>query len=93
MARAADQEILDAARRENRVIVTADTDFSRLIVLSSEPQPGLILLRGGNYSEKEARTLISRVVALVPGEDLKNAIIVVDRQRIRRLPILLSPEQ
>ena len=78
---------------EGRKIITADRDFSRLIVLSNEPQPGLILLRGGNYSEKEARTLVSRVVALVPEGDLKNAIVVVDRQRIRRLPILLRPEQ
>ncbi len=91
MARASDREILETARMEGRKIITADLDFSRLITLSEETEPGLILLRGGNYSEKDARTLVSRVLGLVPEEDMNNAVIVVDNQRIRRLSLPLRP--
>lgn len=34
MDRASDRELLDTARRENRVIITADLDFPRLLVLA-----------------------------------------------------------
>ena len=37
-----------------RVVVTADLDFPRLLATLYATGPGLILLRGGNYSEREA---------------------------------------
>jgi predicted nuclease of predicted toxin-antitoxin system len=48
---ASDVELLAIARREDRVIITADLDFPRLLALSSERGPGIILFRGGNYSD------------------------------------------
>jgi len=47
--RAPDSELLEIARQEGRVVVTADLDFPRLLALSSATGPGLILFRGGNY--------------------------------------------
>jgi len=47
MSRAADEVIL-------AVIITADLDFPRLISQLGAAGPGLILLRGGNYSEAES---------------------------------------
>jgi predicted nuclease of predicted toxin-antitoxin system len=46
--RAPDSELLEIARLENRVIITADLDFPRLLALSLVEGPGLILFRGGN---------------------------------------------
>lgn len=50
---------------------------------------GLILFRGGNYSESEMRALLERVFQTVPVEELQRSIVVVDRRwiRRRRLPI------
>ena len=48
--RAPDSELLEMARRESRIIITADLDFPRLLALSMAEGPGLILFRGGNYS-------------------------------------------
>ncbi len=87
--RAPDEELLELARRENRVVVTADLDFPRLMALSLAAGPGLILFRGGNYSDQEMCDLLGRVLRKVPAESLERSICVVDRRRIRitRLPL------
>ena len=51
--RASDRELLEIARREGRVIITADLDFPRLLALSEAEGPGVILFRGGSYSDRE----------------------------------------
>jgi predicted nuclease of predicted toxin-antitoxin system len=84
-----DRELLAIARRENSIIITADLDFPRILALSSAEGPGLILFRGGNYSDAEMRDLLDRVLAEVPPEVLEVSVCVVDKQRIRftRLPL------
>lgn len=87
--RATDRQLLELARQENRVIITADMDFPRLLALSSMSGPGLILFRGGNYSDAEMRDLLNRVLTEVSTEMLESSVCVVDRKRIRctRLPL------
>ncbi len=41
---ATDQEILELARREGRVLITQDLDFSALLALSGHHQPSLVTL-------------------------------------------------
>lgn len=88
-ARASDEELLALARQDGRVIITADLDFPRLLALSFAAGPGIILFRGGNYSDDEMRDLLERVFKKVPSENLKDSICVVDQKRIRitQLPI------
>ncbi len=45
MDRASDEEILDAARNENRVCVTLDHDFHAHLALARSGQPSVVLLR------------------------------------------------
>jgi predicted nuclease of predicted toxin-antitoxin system len=91
--RAPDDELLEIARRESRVIITADLDFPRLMALSLAEGPGLILFRGGNYSDSEMCDLLTRVLRKVPLEVLERSICVVDRKRVRvtRLPFERKP--
>jgi len=81
--------ILEVARNEDRVVVTADLDFPRILAQIRGTAPGLILFRGGNYSEKESVERLQRVLETVAHEDLPRSIIVIERRRIRRrkLPI------
>jgi predicted nuclease of predicted toxin-antitoxin system len=90
LARAADTQLLDVARREERVIITADLDYPRLLALHQTSRPGIILFRGGAYSDAEMLGLLDRVLTQTPALDLAGSIVVVDRRRIRRraLPIL-----
>jgi predicted nuclease of predicted toxin-antitoxin system len=87
--RAPDDELLEIARRESRVIITADLDFPRLMALSLSAGPGLILFRGGNYSDSEMCDLLARVLAKVRPEVLEKSLCVVDKRRVRvtRLPV------
>jgi predicted nuclease of predicted toxin-antitoxin system len=84
-----DSEILQVASHEGRVVITADLDFPRLLAQLGTPGPGLILLRGGNYSETESLARVQRVLRAIKETDLPRAVIVVDREKIRRrwLPI------
>ena len=86
---ASDQELLDRAVSEDRVVVTADTDFPQLLALSRDTTPGVILFRGGDYSREEMVELLARVLDTVPEQALVQSVCVVDRHRIRqrRLPL------
>jgi len=56
--KASDAELLEIARSEGRIIITADLDFPRLLALSLAEGPGIILFRGGNYSDLEMCELL-----------------------------------
>ena len=86
---ASDEELLEIARNEKRIIITADLDFPRILALTYADGPGVILFRGGNYSNSEMMELIERVLKEVRIEILVNSICVVDKKRIRitQLPI------
>ncbi len=66
-----------------------DLDFPRMLALSAVDGPGLILFRGGTYSDEEMRGLLERVLKAVGPKILESSICVVDRQRVRitRLPL------
>ena len=87
--RASDTELLEIARREGRIVITADLDFPRLLALSAADGPGMILFRGGNYSDREMCGLLDRVLLMVPPDVIQSSICVVDRRRVRitRLPL------
>ncbi len=84
---ATDLEILEIARVERRVVITADLDFPRLLFLSRAGRTGLILFRGGNYSESEMRSLLERVLREVPEERISCSVSVVSKKRIRVTPL------
>ena len=88
--RASDRQLLEFARREGRVIITADLDFPRLLALSEAEGPGVILFRGGNYSDREMCHLLERVLEQVPSQVLNSSICVVDQKRIRITQLPLS---
>jgi predicted nuclease of predicted toxin-antitoxin system len=81
--RASDKELIEIARAEGRTIITADLDFPRLLALSSAERPGLILFRGGNYSDSEMCSLLQRVLEIVSAGVLERSICVVDKTHIR----------
>jgi predicted nuclease of predicted toxin-antitoxin system len=84
-----DSVILERARIDDRVVVTADLDYPRLLALLKADRPGVILFRGGSYSDAEMLALLDRVLAQSETLELERSITVVDQYRIRRrrLPI------
>ncbi len=90
MAAADDEVIFDLAVREERVIVSADTDFGTLLSLRQETRPSVVLLRRGSQRrpEKQVALLLANLPNLLDALE-QGCIVVFDgnRIRIRLLPI------
>ena len=89
MGMATDKDIMDFALKEDRIIVSADTDFGTLLALRGLAKPSFLLFRN---SDKRPLSLLSQLLAnLGQFEDTlaKGAIVVIEdnRIRIRYLPI------
>lgn len=87
MASASDVEVIEFARQEGSIIITADLDFPRLIALAGHSSPALILFRGGNYKEEEMKKLVERVLQVISPQDIKKSIVIVDKIRIRKITL------
>lgn len=89
MAGRPDNEIMDLARRDNRVVVSADTDFGELLARTHASAPSIVLFRGQSH---DVDNLVQLIVGLLPeieAELHEGAVVVIgrDRARVRRLPI------
>lgn len=84
-----DDEVLAAAVDEDRVLVSADTDFGELLARTGAVLPSLVLFRQGNRGpEHQAITLLGNLDEVA--RDLDAGAIVVftnDNIRIRKLPV------
>ena len=57
-----DYDVLELARGEDRILVSADTDFGEILARSGATLPSLILLRQGNRSaQHRAATLLANL--------------------------------
>lgn len=79
---AADSDIIARAQREDRVIVTADLDYPRLLALAQATEPSLMLFRGGDWSEREVRDRLATILHSVSAADIRHSILTIDRKRV-----------
>jgi predicted nuclease of predicted toxin-antitoxin system len=85
-----DEAILDRAAAEDRVLISADTDFGEILALRSEVKPSLMLLRLPNWKPTQQLRLIEAVLPEVELNLNEGAVVVIElgRVRIRPLPIV-----
>jgi len=90
LQRATDEEIFDRASDEDRIIVSADTDFGALLALQKIKKPSVIIFRRGSERRPDQQlALLLRHLAEIK-EFLKEGSIVIFEQtriRLRSLPI------
>jgi len=88
---AADDEIIfRKAIAEDRIIISADTDFGTLLALWQQTKPSIILFRRGieRYPQQQLTLLLTNLPQLKEALE-KGSIIVIEEHRIRlrSLPI------
>lgn len=88
-ANASDEEILDFARQDDRVVLTQDLDFSALLALGGHTRPSLVTLR---LMRSDPETVTQTLLNVLPGleEVMKEGAVAVIEEgivRIRYLPV------
>jgi predicted nuclease of predicted toxin-antitoxin system len=88
-ATAADVDILELARVENRIVITQDLDFSMLIALGKYNQPSLITLRLSSAKPDNVTQRLLEVLPQLEKELTEGSALTIDDNsvRIRKLPI------
>ncbi len=92
---AADPKILQAAAQEERILLTADSDFGALLALGSLASPSVVLLRSADHLRpfEQAELIVANLPLIA--EDLERGAIASltrDRLRVRELPVA-QPER
>jgi predicted nuclease of predicted toxin-antitoxin system len=84
LARAPDTDIIALARRDDRIVITADLDYPRLLALSAAESPAVILFRGGDWKESQTIDRLLAAMAIIPEDELSRSLVVIEKSRIRR---------
>ena len=89
MQKATDLEVFARAAEEDRILISADTDFGTLLALRNEERPSVILLRRGPKRPAFQLRLLLRAMPVMEQPLSEGSIIVVEekRVRVRRLPL------
>ena len=78
-----DSLLLDACRREARVLVTFDLDFADIRVYPGPSHAGIWVLRPPRQSSESALKLLRGALTLLESETIQGRLCIVEINRIR----------
>jgi predicted nuclease of predicted toxin-antitoxin system len=96
LAAADDEVVLQVATEQDRVLVSADTDFGTLLAVWSQRKPSVILFRRGSErrSQLQLGLRLANLPEIQPALEAGSVVVFAqDRIRIRALPIGAGPRK
>lgn len=87
---ATDPVVLGQARDDNRVLISADTDFGTLLAQEKADRPSILLIRRlvGRRAAEQAAIILANLDAVADDLDAGAVVVLTDEWvRVRRLPI------
>lgn len=78
-----DPVLIDVCKRENRVLVTLDTDFSDIRAYPPQEFSGIIVLRVGSQAKQHIIKVFQNIISLFQQEPLNQHLWIVEETRIR----------
>ena len=91
MAADDDEEIFERAAQEDRILISADTDFATILALRKTPKPSVILFRQStqHHPDRQLRVLLANLSDLSAELD-RGCIAVFEDTRIRVRPLPIT---
>ena len=82
-----DLAVARRAEREDRVLLTQDTDFGGIALRHGQPRTGVVILRAAIVDLEGVATRLVQLIAHA-GDDLSGAITVLDDRGVRSRAII-----
>lgn len=92
LAAADDVTIFEYADRDQRAIISADTDFGTILAVRNKAWPSVILFRGATprHPNEQVKLLLANLGEITASIE-RGAVIVLEPQRIRVRTLPISP--
>lgn len=81
-----DKDIFDWAQHQQAIVITFDEDFADQRSFPVGTHAGVIRLRVWPTTVEETQTALQRLLEAATEEELRGALVIVDRMRIRIRP-------
>ncbi len=82
-----DKDLIKKVVLENRVLITLDSDFTKIDVSGESSFPGILLLHSKEQGKKAIRDLFNEFIKFFSLDQIQGKIVIVEKERVRiRVP-------